>query len=541
MRTVVVYPGRFQPFGKHHFATYKWLTERFGADNVYISTSNVVDSRSPLTFEEKFAVMRKFGVPKDKIVESEKPYMPSTLLSSFDSSKDSLIVAYGQKDYGRIRFTKKDGSPAYFKNYTGQKELSPFKNNAFVVVAPHVSINHRGYEVCGTYLRELLSSCTRKEMFEVMGWADEGLYGIFRRKFSLAEHEKPAKGDKVIEPLYEVDTFKEVLEANISNQGTYTKHIQHPFEADMVFGEFKKLVYDLGKNTQAIKNCTLKLDGWNLQMTYRGGSFCCSRNKSTVINPMSFEQLSKKYEKNPKAQEVFCRAFKAIETALSGNKPDDLDRAFNKGSTFLNFEILDDEPLNVLKTGYKALSVHGTVTYTKEGNESYRTNVLPNIVDVTLGRTYNGLTILETPKINLNVRKNANQFIDKLTLLQHKYKIPESANIVSLSPEVVAELRIFTFDLGNVVIKENYNKVDLFGNINRIVSIIDSVADCIASPTDFKSFEEACYTLDRLGGLPAINPVEGFVFEWNGRCLKLTGTFGALVPIFRIWNKQRFS
>jgi hypothetical protein len=257
---------------------------------------------------------------------------------------------------------------------------------------------------------------------------------------------------------------------------------------------------------------------------------------------MSFEQLSKKYENNIKAQKLFCRAFKTLEIALSGNTVEDLEKVFNNGHTFINFEILDDNPLNVLKYGYKAISIHSMISYNKEGNENHRTNVLPNIIDIVIGRTFNGTSIIETPKITLKSPKSGNMFIDKLTLLQHKYKIPESTNIIYLPSEVLSELRIFTFDLGNALISANYSKVDTVGNVNRIVSIIDSVSEAVSSsPSDFRSFEDSCFVLDRLGGLPAINPVEGFVFEWNNHLFKLTGSFGALVPIFRIWNKLKFN
>lgn len=281
------------------------------------------------------------------------------------------------------------------------------------------------------------------------------------------------------------------------------------------------------------------MDGWNLQMTYRNGKFLCSRNKTTVLNPMSLDQLSNKFANNPKAHKVFVDAFKVVEMALSGNKQEDLMRVFDNGSTFANFEILSEEPLNVLRTGYNALSIHGMVSYDKEGNETHRTNVLPQILDVVLGRTFNRVTIIETPKIILKDSKVGNLFIDRLTLLQHKYKIPETTNIMELPDEVRSELRVFTFELGNSVIRANYNKSDSASNVNRIVSIIDDV-DSRLPVSDVNAFSDACYVLDRLGGLSAINPVEGFVFEWDGWYLKLTGSFGALVPIFRIWNRLRF-
>jgi hypothetical protein len=43
MKTIAIYPGRFQPFGKHHAATFMWVQNKFGAPNSFIATSDIVD------------------------------------------------------------------------------------------------------------------------------------------------------------------------------------------------------------------------------------------------------------------------------------------------------------------------------------------------------------------------------------------------------------------------------------------------------------------------------------------------------------------
>ena len=51
---IVIYPGRFQPMGQHHAATYKKLAAKFGQSNTYIATSDKVKlPKSPLNFKEK--------------------------------------------------------------------------------------------------------------------------------------------------------------------------------------------------------------------------------------------------------------------------------------------------------------------------------------------------------------------------------------------------------------------------------------------------------------------------------------------------------
>ena len=54
IKTVIaIYPGRFQPMGKHHKEAFRWLENKFGAENTYIATSDKVDPpKSPLNFSE---------------------------------------------------------------------------------------------------------------------------------------------------------------------------------------------------------------------------------------------------------------------------------------------------------------------------------------------------------------------------------------------------------------------------------------------------------------------------------------------------------
>ena len=56
-RIVAIYPGRFQPAGSHHVKTYDWLVKKFGANNVFIATSDVTGDKSPFTFAEKKKIL----------------------------------------------------------------------------------------------------------------------------------------------------------------------------------------------------------------------------------------------------------------------------------------------------------------------------------------------------------------------------------------------------------------------------------------------------------------------------------------------------
>jgi len=546
MKTIIIYPGRFQPFGKHHYETYKWAVGKFGVDNVYISTSDFIDEKSPLNFEEKSGIIQKYGIMRDRICKSDRPYMPTDLLNKFDKDSDRLIVIYGEKDYGRLSFQKKDGTPAYFKKYVGQHDLQPFKDSAYVSVAPHVRLNHNGNEICGTYLRQVLPTCNRKEMFDLMGWTDERFFSLFKMKFqqsidfSNVFNSRSINQEDSDDTELRVEDFKTAVEASTMNKGRYTKHIMHPFECSMSFSELKRLVFDLTKNVQAISQCSLKLDGYNFQVTVAGGKVLCSRNKTTVLSPMTYDQLKDKYSHKPDAQYAFCESFKAMEMMLSGISQKDAEVVFNKGRTFLNFEIIHDRARNVFKFSSTALYVHSLVTYYSDGNESHRSSVMPKEITAALGRSFNGFLVSETPKVEIKPTKSSNYFINKLLTIQHRNRIPESTNIMSLPPHIASEIRMFILEMSNDIIKTNCDLSDTNNNVNGIIQIIEEVADSISNESELGTFEYCMEVLNRLGGYKAINPVEGLVFIWGDRLLKLTGSFGALVPIFNLWNKKRF-
>jgi phosphopantetheine adenylyltransferase len=114
-KVVVVYAGRFQPFHKGHYATYQKLVSKFGANNVYIGTSNDTSGpKSPFDFNEKKTIMNKmFGISPNKIVQVRNPYAPKEILSGMDGKTTAYIAAVGEKDATRL-------AGKYFKPYKGK-------------------------------------------------------------------------------------------------------------------------------------------------------------------------------------------------------------------------------------------------------------------------------------------------------------------------------------------------------------------------------------------------------------------------------------
>ena len=91
---IAIYPGRFQPFGKHHAAAFKWLQKEFGQANAYIVTSDKVDPpKSPFSFEDKKDIITQYGF--DHVIQVKNPYKAAVITISFCTAiKFSLKISY---------------------------------------------------------------------------------------------------------------------------------------------------------------------------------------------------------------------------------------------------------------------------------------------------------------------------------------------------------------------------------------------------------------------------------------------------------------
>ena len=190
-KVIAIYPGRFQPMGRHHYATYKALADLFGAENTFIVTSNVVDPTkgSPLNFEEKREIMVAHGVPADRIVMSRNPYQAVELTKNFDPATTAVVFAVGGKDmrdsprFANLDGMTKKGTPAYYKRYKPGQELVGFDKHGYITVAPHVEIDVPGFgEMSGTTLRKALKGATPEDFETIMGFYNQEIYDILQGK-----------------------------------------------------------------------------------------------------------------------------------------------------------------------------------------------------------------------------------------------------------------------------------------------------------------------------------------------------------------------
>ena len=213
-RIIALFPGRFQPFGKHHAATFMWLQKQFGKENAYIVTSNKTDVKSPFNFAEKKVIIELYGIDPSHIIEVKNPYNPVELYNTIDLDNTMGVFMVGEKDMGEDpRFkvgTKKDGSPSFFQNYKGnENNLEPLSKHGYLITAPHISLKVPGYgEMSGTEIRKVLgdASKTREEKIplfkEIFGWYSEKMANLIFDKLEGNVQEDFTKewwSDKLLE------------------------------------------------------------------------------------------------------------------------------------------------------------------------------------------------------------------------------------------------------------------------------------------------------------------------------------------------------
>ena len=187
-KLIAIYPGRFQPMGPHHAETYKKLADKFGVENTFIATSNVVsEPKSPLNFNQKKSIMLKYGIPEKQIVQTRNPYQATEITKEFNPEATAVVFAVGKKDmdsnprFANLGGMTKKGAPAYYKRFGSDDELETLDTHGYIDVAPHIALDVPGYgEMSGTTLRQALGDASPNEFRQIMGWFDPELYQLLR-------------------------------------------------------------------------------------------------------------------------------------------------------------------------------------------------------------------------------------------------------------------------------------------------------------------------------------------------------------------------
>lgn len=206
MKTLVIYPGRFHPFHRGHYASYQNLADRFGSDNVYMATSGKqAPVTSPFSFADKRMMMSKLGIPTGRIVQVTNPYRAEEITQEFDADDTVLIFSLSDKDAERISFApRRDGTPAYLQPWPKDgKGARPMSEHGYVTRTPKATFQVMGADAdSASQIREryLQANDADRERIiaDLYGEPDSTLKDIFDRRL--------AAGDQVREMMQRART-----------------------------------------------------------------------------------------------------------------------------------------------------------------------------------------------------------------------------------------------------------------------------------------------------------------------------------------------
>jgi hypothetical protein len=201
MKTVVIYPGRFQPMLAHHAQVYNQLTAEFPNADVYIGTSDKVSTpKSPFNFKEKQQIAAAHGVPTDRILQANRPYHKDDYAKYFDEQNTIIIFALGEKDMNRFPFSnvnsktgldmtvRGEDRPKYYQKInTMAADPQPMSERGYITLAPTIKVD--GAVASASAFRDSLSNAADKEtakkvFIKHFGKYDESIFNMIYSKIT---------------------------------------------------------------------------------------------------------------------------------------------------------------------------------------------------------------------------------------------------------------------------------------------------------------------------------------------------------------------
>ena len=209
------------------------MVKIYGANNVFIATSNKTGPGSPFNFEQKKQMMMMTGVPASAIVECRVPYQPKEILQNYDENTTVLKFAVGAKDMDedpRFKFgNKRDGSPSYLQDADAHRgNFQPFKKHGYVVTAPTLSFKVLGSTVqSATKLRALYQTLDDKKsdqfIIDLFGNTDPNFKQMLDTALMRNDQEQVAESDLVTDRNNMREIVKQMLTDYIEQEDDIEK------------------------------------------------------------------------------------------------------------------------------------------------------------------------------------------------------------------------------------------------------------------------------------------------------------------------------
>ena len=262
-KVFVIYPGRFHPFHTGHKGVYNYLSARFGGNDVYITTTGVVElPKSPFSFDEKKEMMMATGIPSNKILNVKNNYNLQSVSSQIpiNVERDSIIFAVSQKDMAEDprfkNFVKKDGSPSYLQPMPkNESKLEPAIKHGYLITVPTTDFTVLGLPArSASQLRSQYSTLKPEQqkafIVDLFGSYNPKIHKILNNKLGNTSGKLTEKQKKLLKKLI-VGILKED-EAKINS----AKEKRNAAEKDLRNAELDGAEEDLKKANDNLSSAT---------------------------------------------------------------------------------------------------------------------------------------------------------------------------------------------------------------------------------------------------------------------------------------------
>jgi len=164
-KVIVVYGGGFQPFHAGHLSSYTQAKSKFHTPDFYVASSNDTKVR-PIPFKDKEFLAQQAGVTDD-FVQVVQPINPEEIMKKYDEKKDILILVRSERD--PMKYTKKDGSPAYYQPFVSIDKCESFETHAYIFVTKKHDFTVNGKEAfSGSQVRKMYSDADSEERDKII-------------------------------------------------------------------------------------------------------------------------------------------------------------------------------------------------------------------------------------------------------------------------------------------------------------------------------------------------------------------------------------
>lgn len=163
-----VFPGRFQPIHLGHLYVYDFLCKKYGAQNVWLASSNKQSIDSPLTFKQKKKLATElFSIPEDRFVYTQIPYVPESIMEK-DLDRPCVLVL-GEKDSDRLKASER------FEVLTPETNLSTDK--IYILHVPMFADSRSASSIRAKFKDPNISLKEKANIFEhLFGAMDEDIF-----------------------------------------------------------------------------------------------------------------------------------------------------------------------------------------------------------------------------------------------------------------------------------------------------------------------------------------------------------------------------